>query len=263
MIARRLRTCCRARSAPHPTPFQYVMIAVMLVGHHRGRDRGVLPRRATSPTVSSSCCCSAMMVVKFILVASWFMHLRTDQPVFRRFFILGRDRRDRALPRSCWRRCTASRRTERRPLMLGAVALPRVDAPSRRLVARRGCSAAGYAIAIVRLGPTLGAAGPGGRHPLPGRRAGRSASLAMWLAVRLADPRRRRAVQLQRPHGAAPHVLDAGRAAAAARARRPGCCAGAAAAGRLFRTVRALARFLPALVIFNVVLVLHALARRW
>jgi cytochrome c oxidase subunit 4 len=31
----------------------------------------------------------AMMVMKFILVASWFMHLRTDQPVFKRLFIVG------------------------------------------------------------------------------------------------------------------------------------------------------------------------------
>ena len=30
-----------------------------------------------------------MAFVKFFLVASWYMHLRTDQPVFRRFFILG------------------------------------------------------------------------------------------------------------------------------------------------------------------------------
>ena len=31
----------------------------------------------------------SMMVVKFFLVASWFMHLRTDQPVFKRLFIVG------------------------------------------------------------------------------------------------------------------------------------------------------------------------------
>src|SRR6187397_1881556 len=31
----------------------------------------------------------AMMVVKFFLVASWFRHLRTDQPVFKRLFIVG------------------------------------------------------------------------------------------------------------------------------------------------------------------------------
>ena len=30
-----------------------------------------------------------MAAVKFFLVASWYMHLRTDQPVFRRFFIIG------------------------------------------------------------------------------------------------------------------------------------------------------------------------------
>ena len=31
----------------------------------------------------------AMMVMKFVLVASWFMHLRTDKPVFKRLFIVG------------------------------------------------------------------------------------------------------------------------------------------------------------------------------
>jgi cytochrome c oxidase subunit 4 len=30
-----------------------------------------------------------MGLVKFVLVASWFMHLRTDKKVFQRFFILG------------------------------------------------------------------------------------------------------------------------------------------------------------------------------
>ena len=30
-----------------------------------------------------------MMVTKFALVASWFMHLRTDRPVFKRLFIVG------------------------------------------------------------------------------------------------------------------------------------------------------------------------------
>jgi caa(3)-type oxidase subunit IV len=28
-------------------------------------------------------------IVKFALVASYFMHLKTDQPIFRRFFVLG------------------------------------------------------------------------------------------------------------------------------------------------------------------------------
>jgi caa(3)-type oxidase subunit IV len=30
-----------------------------------------------------------MAVVKFSLVAAWYMHLRTDLPIFRRFFVLG------------------------------------------------------------------------------------------------------------------------------------------------------------------------------
>ncbi len=39
-----------------------------------------------------------MMVVKFFLVASWFMHLRTDQPVFKRLFIVGAIAAPAALP---------------------------------------------------------------------------------------------------------------------------------------------------------------------
>ncbi len=30
-----------------------------------------------------------MAAVKFVLVASWYMHLRTDQPIFRRVFTVG------------------------------------------------------------------------------------------------------------------------------------------------------------------------------
>jgi len=30
-----------------------------------------------------------MAVVKFFLVVGWFMHLRTDSRIFRRFFLLG------------------------------------------------------------------------------------------------------------------------------------------------------------------------------
>jgi xanthine/uracil permease len=28
-------------------------------------------------------------LLKFAMVAAWYMHLRTDQPIFRRFFVLG------------------------------------------------------------------------------------------------------------------------------------------------------------------------------
>jgi len=73
---------------PHPEPFQYVMIAVVLcvitaleVGMYYIEDDvpgglyvGVL---------------IALALAKFITVASWYMHLRTDRPIFRRFFTVG------------------------------------------------------------------------------------------------------------------------------------------------------------------------------
>jgi caa(3)-type oxidase subunit IV len=30
-----------------------------------------------------------MAVVKFVIVVSWYMHLRTDRPIFRKFFVVG------------------------------------------------------------------------------------------------------------------------------------------------------------------------------
>ncbi len=73
---------------PHPSPFQYVMVAVILcvitaleVGMYyiekdlpRGLYIGVL---------------LAMAITKFVIVVSWFMHLRVDRPVFRRLFVVG------------------------------------------------------------------------------------------------------------------------------------------------------------------------------
>ena len=90
--------------------------------------------------------------------------------------------------------------------------------------------------------------------PLAGRvllvRAARAAG-----RVRLADPRPRRGLPVLGAHGAAPRVLDHRRAAAAARhadvdgalrcSRRRGCCA----------SVRWLARFLPATILFNLVVI--------
>ena len=73
---------------PHPSPVQYVVIAVILVvitsfeiALYYAED--AMPRwvLVTALLVSA--------LLKFILVASWYMHLRTDQVIFRRFFILG------------------------------------------------------------------------------------------------------------------------------------------------------------------------------
>jgi cytochrome c oxidase subunit IV len=72
----------------HPTPLQYVVIAVVLVvitsfevGLYYAED--AMPRWV----LVSALLISALL--KFALVASWYMHLRTDQPIFRRFFVLG------------------------------------------------------------------------------------------------------------------------------------------------------------------------------
>jgi cytochrome c oxidase subunit 4 len=72
----------------HPTPVQYVMIAVVLVvitGLEVATSylEGEISNGIIVPLLL------IMAAVKFFLVASWYMHLRTDRPVFRRFFILG------------------------------------------------------------------------------------------------------------------------------------------------------------------------------
>ena len=72
----------------HPSPFKYVIIFLILVVV-------TAIEIATSyleGSVTSGVIVGLLLVfglVKFILVAAYYMHLRTDQPIFRRFFILG------------------------------------------------------------------------------------------------------------------------------------------------------------------------------
>jgi cytochrome c oxidase subunit IV len=73
---------------PHPTPIQYVLVAVVLVVI-TGLEIAVSYSEGTIPDGLIVVLLVAMAFVKFFLVASWYMHLRTDRPVFRRFFILG------------------------------------------------------------------------------------------------------------------------------------------------------------------------------
>jgi cytochrome c oxidase subunit IV len=73
---------------PHPTPVQYVLIAVVLVVI-TGLEISVSYSEGTIPDGLIVVLLLGMAFVKFFLVASWYMHLRTDKPVFRRFFILG------------------------------------------------------------------------------------------------------------------------------------------------------------------------------
>jgi cytochrome c oxidase subunit 4 len=73
---------------PHPEPRQYVLIAVVLV---------VITAIEVATSylegdVNSNLLIVAlgiMAAVKFFLVVAWFMHLRTDSKIFRRFFLLG------------------------------------------------------------------------------------------------------------------------------------------------------------------------------
>ncbi|MEI8336920.1 MAG: cytochrome C oxidase subunit IV family protein [Actinomycetes bacterium] len=73
---------------PHPSPFQYVMIAVVLcvitaaeVGAYY-LDKSVSKGAITAILVFGA-------VAKFFIVTGWYMHLKTDAKIFRRFFILG------------------------------------------------------------------------------------------------------------------------------------------------------------------------------
>ena len=73
---------------PHPSPFQYVVIAVVLcviTGIEIGAyylDKAVPKGALTAILIVSA-------IAKFFIVTGWYMHLKTDKPIFRRFFILG------------------------------------------------------------------------------------------------------------------------------------------------------------------------------
>ena len=71
----------------HPGPGEYVKVALILavvtaaeVGAYYIHT---IPRGAFAGMLL------VMMAVKFSLVGLWFMHLRFDSPLFRRFFITG------------------------------------------------------------------------------------------------------------------------------------------------------------------------------
>ena len=73
---------------PHPSPFQYVMIAVILCVI-TGLEVGMYYLEGDIPKGFYVTVLLAMALTKFVTVVSWYMHLRTDRPIFRRFFITG------------------------------------------------------------------------------------------------------------------------------------------------------------------------------
>jgi cytochrome c oxidase subunit IV len=72
----------------HPDPIQYVIVAVVLAVI-TAIEIAVSYLEGDIPDGLIVTLLIAMGFTKFFLVASWFMHLRTDRKVFRRFFIMG------------------------------------------------------------------------------------------------------------------------------------------------------------------------------
>jgi caa(3)-type oxidase subunit IV len=73
---------------PHSSPFQYVMIAVVLC-ILTAIEVGFYYLEGDIPTALLVGCLLALALVKFIMVASLYMHLSSDKPIFKRFFITG------------------------------------------------------------------------------------------------------------------------------------------------------------------------------
>jgi hypothetical protein len=73
---------------PHPSPFQYVMIAVVLCVI-TGLEVGMYYVEGDVPAGFYVATLLTMALIKFVTVVSLYMHLRTDRPIFRRFFITG------------------------------------------------------------------------------------------------------------------------------------------------------------------------------
>jgi cytochrome c oxidase subunit 4 len=73
---------------PHPSPPQYVLVAVILCAITAAEvSLYYLQGDVTNAVIIPLLLIFA--VLKFGIVASWYMHLRTDRPIFARFFVLG------------------------------------------------------------------------------------------------------------------------------------------------------------------------------
>ena len=73
---------------PHPSPFQYVMIAVILCVI-TGLEVGIYYLPDDFPRALYIAMLLTLALTKFVTVVGFYMHLRTDRPIFRRFFVIG------------------------------------------------------------------------------------------------------------------------------------------------------------------------------
>src|SRR5690349_23430678 len=73
---------------PHPTPRQYVLIAIILVVI-TGFEVGASYLDGDVNSLLLIWVLVIFAAIKFTLVVSWYMHLRTDLKIFRRLFITG------------------------------------------------------------------------------------------------------------------------------------------------------------------------------
>ena len=216
----------------HPSPFQYVIIFVILCVI-TALEIGLYYLEGDLPWALIVGLLLVMAFIKFVMVASWFMHLRTDKHDLPALLHHGRVRgrlplhdRPHDVPR----------------LRLSGTAdgcvVPRLAAPPRRPPARRPARRRLRDRAHPGRAP-VPADRRRGREPLPGDllRARRVRDAARG---RVADARPRRGLHVQRPHGAAPAAHD-GRGAAAA-ARDAGLAAPLAPPTRVALPIGALAR---------------------
>lgn len=72
-------------------PFQYVMIAISLAVL-TGLEICLYYIEKNNPSVPSAAIIIPLFTLaalKFVIVALYFMHLKHDQPIFKRYFVLG------------------------------------------------------------------------------------------------------------------------------------------------------------------------------
>ena len=77
-----------ATAHDHPTDLQYVKIAAAPGRPHRARGRHLLHRGRRAPPLLVVML-FPMMITKFLIVTAYFMHLKYDNPLFRRVFFFG------------------------------------------------------------------------------------------------------------------------------------------------------------------------------